>query len=188
MNGDLFQIFKGMTMFHDLSNFQYCGPRPVAANRCVGLPSMALFTNILKLLKPTSLFPTRTLLYARHSNRELRRERRDGDHRPAELMNEYRNRRDDRKDLSKEIMEVKKHQKLLDQKRKVAAELFVLQKEIDLAGPRLDSRLQKRQRTLLQRYLELSKQEIKLDLYKTHSDRQELYKDRRETSQDRRHR
>lgn len=124
----------------------------------------------------------------RHSKRELRRERRDGDHRPAELMNEYRDRRDDRKDLSREIMEVKKHQKLYDQKRKVAAELFVLQKEIDLAGPRLDSRLQERQRTLLLRYLELSKQEIKLDLYKTHNDRQELYEDRRETRQDRRHR
>jgi hypothetical protein len=122
----------------------------------------------------------------RKSRREARRERKDGDMNKAERKDDVRDRRDDKRDLKNDIKDAEAAQALLAKKEATAGELFVLQKKIDAAGDRIDDQLRNQQRVLLERYLQLSQEEIRMGLREKHEDRRELKEDRRELREDRR--
>lgn len=102
-----------------------------------------------------------------------------------EKRDDKRDKRDDRRDAKDDVRDAKQAQEILQKKRQVAKELVVLQKQID-ARPAAEENLQMKQRKLLEDYLELSQQEVKLGIIELKEDQQELREDRRETKEDRR--
>jgi hypothetical protein len=102
-----------------------------------------------------------------------------------EKRDDVRDMRDDRRDVKNDVRDAKQVQEILLKKRQIAKELVILQKQID-ARPAAEEALQMKQRKLLEDYLELSQQEVKLGIIEFKEDQQELREDRRETKEDKR--
>ncbi len=113
------------------------------------------------------------------SRRELRRERTDGDRNTAQRREKNRERRDDRHDLQDDLRDSQRARALVDKKRQVAGELLALQRRMDEANARLNQNLRDQQRVLLERYLALSQEELKMGVREIHEDRKEVREDRR---------
>ncbi len=121
------------------------------------------------------------------SRREVRRERHDGDGSVRQLRDDRHDRRDDRRDRRDDAADARKAEEIFDRKLAIAQELRLVQGQIDAAaGERVDQARQEKQKRLLEDYLALSREEIKLGLREVLEDQRELREDRRETREDRR--
>jgi len=113
------------------------------------------------------------------SRRELHRERTDGDRNAAQRREKNRERRDDRHDLKDDLRDSRQAWEMVEKKRQVAGELLALQRRMDTANVRLDQNLRDQQRVLLERYLALYQEELKMGVREVREDRKEVREDRR---------
>jgi hypothetical protein len=119
------------------------------------------------------------------SRRELRKEKLDGDHDRRARRDDRRDLRDDNRDLKDDQKDAAQAESLLNRKRETVRQLIALQKEIDTPGKAGDAALTARWRSLLDAYLKVSRDEIKLGVREMQEDKAEIREDRRERREDR---
>jgi len=124
-------------------------------------------------------------LEVKRSKRELKREIHDGDRDKLARKDDKRDLRDDRRDKRDDVKDAAQMNELKQKKEQVARELVGLQKQIDQAGQAGDKLLQEKQAKLLEDYLALSQEEIRLGIREIKEDRQERREDVKEKKEGR---
>lgn len=122
----------------------------------------------------------------KRSKRELRHEKMDGDRDKAAKRDDRRDLRDDRRDQVNDLKDAQQAEEILTKKREIVRELIAVQHKLDAAGAAGDRILREKQVKLLEDYLVVSRQELKMDLREVKEDQKELREDRREKREDRR--
>ncbi len=99
-----------------------------------------------------------------------------------ELRDDLKDKRDDRRDAVKEKVDLSRADQILESKRDLVVQLCDLQNQIDRG--RQVERLQNRQGELLNQYVKLSREEVRLGVRQFVQDKQELREDRQKARQD----